>query len=57
MRDETTVRRDAKLWALIAELEALKTEREGMIGHGYSEGSFMQLAKKMREVKEKMEEV
>jgi len=29
-RDEGVVRMDAQMWALVAELEALKTERAGM---------------------------
>lgn len=53
-RDEGVVRMDAGMWALVAELEALKAERAGMEalnqdngGLGYDEHAFYDVAKRM----------
>ena len=61
MRGEGEIRQDAQMWALVAELESLKTERAGMeaenecrkdqgLAPAYGEEQFTALAKKMSEV-------
>ncbi len=59
MRNEATVRRDARLWALVAELEALRCERAAMEASDdqYHESAYLELAEQVREVKKKIEEV
>jgi len=63
-RDEGVVRMDAQMWALVAELEALKTERAGMEalnqgngGPGYDEEAFYDVAKRMSDVARRLREV
>jgi len=55
VRGEAAIRMDAALWALVAELEALKTEREAMIDQGYDEAAFFDLAEQLRKIKERLE--
>jgi hypothetical protein len=61
MRGEAEIRQDAQMWALVAELEALKTERIGMEAENecrkdrgaapaYGEDEFLVVAKKMNDV-------
>jgi hypothetical protein len=61
MRGEDEIRQDAQMWALVAELEALKTERIGMEAENecrkdrgaapaYGEEAFMAVSKKMGDV-------
>lgn len=60
-RGEGEIRQDAQMWALVAELEALKTERSGMEAENvcradrgaapaYGEEEFAALSKKLHEV-------
>jgi hypothetical protein len=65
VRDDATIKRDAKMWSLVAELEALRCERDGMLaynkatedGGNYTEDSFYRIALAMREIGKKLEEV
>jgi hypothetical protein len=61
MRGEGEIRQDAQMWALVAELEALKTERSAMEAENvcradrgaapaFGEEEFMALSKRMQEV-------
>ena len=54
-RGEPEIRQDAGMWALVAELEALKTDRAGMEAHGgYSEESFYEVSKAMTKIAERL---
>jgi hypothetical protein len=61
MRGEAEIRQDAQMWALVAELEALKTERMAMeaandhrrdqgFAQAYGEEAFVAVSKKMSDV-------
>jgi hypothetical protein len=64
MRSEAEIRRDAKMWALVAELEALKTQRRAMEAHDestdgghYTEESYFSISVEMQEVARRLEEI
>lgn len=63
-RDEKVVRRDAAMWALVAEMEAMKTDRSAMEafnqgngGPGYDEQAFYGISKGLEVIAEKLREV
>jgi len=56
-RGEAEIRQDARLWSLVAELEALKTERSALEAHNsahedcrYTEEAFFDISRRMVEV-------
>ncbi len=60
-RDEAVVRMDAQMWSLVAELQALITEREAMVAlnmqrqacgnsMAYDDEAFMGLAQQMKTI-------
>ena len=54
--NETDARRYAALMALVARLEALKTERDGMNSSGgYSDESYLEISHRMEDIAEQLE--
>jgi len=60
-RGEGEIRQDAALWAFVAEMEALKTERSGMeaenecrkdqgLAPAYDDAAFIEVSKKLYEI-------
>lgn len=53
--DEAVVRRFAHVMALVARLEAMKAEVEGMKVHGgYSEESFFEISHRMEDIADEL---
>ncbi len=57
-RGEAVTRQDVIMWAWVTELEALKTTRTAMEAHGrYTEEAFLELAKQMNDIAEKLDDL
>lgn len=53
--DEAAVRRACKMWALVAQMEAIKIEVEAMKADGmYAEESFLELSKRVEDIAEEL---
>jgi hypothetical protein len=56
-RGEAEIRQDAAMWALVAELEALKSDRAALEASGeYPPSSFFEIAKAMQDIARRLRE-